>query len=116
MASMGLDDVTRPAYGMMSWVELPSYTLHLRSSVLSTHLSETAFAHHRSSLFIRPTQPIYFANFIVTTSTIMGRDLTKIVYKPSPEVNEEFIIIVNPAEVCTRDFRLDLELTVRICV
>ncbi|PIL37356.1 hypothetical protein GSI_01049 [Ganoderma sinense ZZ0214-1] len=28
----------------------------------------------------------------------MGRELTKIVYKPSPEVNEEFIIIVNPAE------------------
>lgn len=28
----------------------------------------------------------------------MGRELTKIVYKHSPEVNEEFIIIVNPAE------------------
>lgn len=113
---MGLDDVTRPAYGMMSCLELPSYTLRSRSSVLSTHPSETAFTHRRFSISTRLTQPIYLANFIVTTSVIMGRELTKIVYKPSPEVNEEFIIIVNPAEVCTRDFRLDLELTVRICV
>ncbi|KAI1796164.1 ribosome maturation protein [Ganoderma leucocontextum] len=28
----------------------------------------------------------------------MGRELTKIVYKHSPEGNEEFIIIVNPVE------------------
>ena len=29
----------------------------------------------------------------------MGRELTKIVYKPSPESNEDYMIIVNPEEV-----------------
>ena len=29
----------------------------------------------------------------------MGRELTKIVYKPSVESNEEFMVIVNPEEV-----------------
>ncbi|KAI0660770.1 ribosome maturation protein [Cubamyces menziesii] len=28
----------------------------------------------------------------------MGRELTKVVYKPSPESTEDFIVIVNPAE------------------
>ncbi len=46
----------------------------------------------------------------------MGHELTKIVYKPSPEGNEEFIIIVNPVEVCARDFQPDLELMDRICM
>ena len=29
----------------------------------------------------------------------MVRELTKIVYRPSPEVNEDYILIVNPEEV-----------------
>ena len=32
----------------------------------------------------------------------MGRELTKIVYRPSVEVNEDYFVIVNPDEVCAK--------------
>ena len=88
----GLDDVTRAAWEVTSLGRPSSYTpcSALRTLTLSRICSlPIAFQLVAATLY-----PI-----LITTTITMVRELTKIVYKPSVEVNEEFIVIVNPQEV-----------------
>ena len=83
--------LTRPSYTPPALLPDGSLTLLQLARALVPSISLIALYAQRSIILQR--------THTHSSDATMGRELTKVVFKPSTEATEEFMVIVNPDEV-----------------